>query len=49
MSMEDDYGMIDGVINNGRAEKPSVLERIRNHHAGAEQVSHPINRKDTIL
>jgi hypothetical protein len=49
MSMEDDYGMIDGVINNDRAEKPSVLERIRNHHAGAEQASHPINRKDTIL
>lgn len=33
MSMEDDYGMIDGVINNGkreeRAEKNSVLEQLK--------------------
>ena len=37
MAMEDDYGMIDGVINNGRAdrvkepeaEKPSVLEQLK--------------------
>lgn len=29
MSMEDDYGMIDGIINNGRAERiePSVPEK----------------------
>ena len=50
INMEDDYGMIDGVINNGHAEKPSILERIRNHHkTGAEQTSRPISRKDTIL
>ena len=37
MSMEDDYGMIDGIINNGKAadhdrkeNKPSVLEQLRN-------------------
>ena len=34
MSMEDDYGMIDGIINNGRkdepAERPSVLEQLKN-------------------
>ena len=37
MSMEDDYGMIDGIINNGKAadhdrkeKKPSVLEQLRN-------------------
>ncbi len=36
MSMEDDYGMIDGIINNGKAaqledaNKPSVLERLKN-------------------
>lgn len=36
MSMEDDYGMIDGVINNGKsapleeANKPSVLEQLKN-------------------
>lgn len=30
MSMEDDYDMIDGVINNGsRQEKPSVLETLK--------------------
>ncbi len=32
MSMEDDYGMIDGVINNGKKEEPvervSVLEQL---------------------
>lgn len=33
MSMEDDYGMIDGIINNGKkddlVEKPSVLEQLK--------------------
>ena len=33
MSMEDDYGMIDGIVNNGRkdepAERSSVLEMLR--------------------
>ncbi|MCH5278356.1 MAG: DUF4316 domain-containing protein [Christensenellaceae bacterium] len=36
MSMEDDYGMIDGIINNGKSvdqeikeKKPSVLEQLR--------------------
>lgn len=33
LSMEDDYGMIDGIINNGRkdepAEKASVLDMLR--------------------
>lgn len=33
MAMEDDYGMIDGIINNGRTpateEKPSVLEKLK--------------------
>ena len=34
--MEDDYGMIDGIVNNGKAadqdckeKKPSVLEQLR--------------------
>ena len=36
MAMEDDYGMIDGIINNGKApqaeesEKKSVLEKLKN-------------------
>ena len=30
MSMEDDYGMLDGIINNGpRDEKRSVLEQLK--------------------
>ena len=32
-AMEDDYGMIDGIINNGKAsgleERPSVLEQLK--------------------
>ena len=32
-AMEDDYGMIDGIINNGRSEevkeKPSVMEQLK--------------------
>lgn len=31
--MEDDYGMLDGIINNGKApaaeERPSVLEQLK--------------------
>ena len=35
MALEDDYGMIDGVLNNGskepvRDERPSVLEKLKN-------------------
>ena len=29
MALEDDYGMIDGVINNGPKETPSVLEQLK--------------------
>ena len=31
MQMEDDYGMIDGIINNGQreTERPSVVEQLR--------------------
>ena len=31
MQMEDDYGMIDGIINNGKREpeRPSVVEQLR--------------------
>ena len=34
MSTEDDYGMIDGIINDGAKEgpekKPSVLDKLKN-------------------
>lgn len=41
MSMEDDYGMIDGIINNGKAvkdepEKPSVVERLHQKPQGSQ-------------
>ena len=30
MALEDDYGMIDGIVNNGkRDERPSVLEQLK--------------------
>ena len=31
MALEDDYGMIDGIINNGKAdrERPSVLDKLK--------------------
>ena len=33
MTLEDDYGMIDGIINNGKVEsdreRPSVLEKLK--------------------
>ena len=40
-SMEDDYGMIDGIINNGKAvkdepEKPSVVERLHQKPQGSQ-------------
>ena len=37
--LEDDYGMIDGIINNGVAEerKPSVLEMLRREDSAKEK------------
>ncbi len=29
MAVEDDYGMIDGVINNGRRDEPTAKSSIR--------------------
>lgn len=35
MAMEDDYGMIDGIVNNGKKEeeRPSVLEQLKGSSA----------------
>ena len=44
MTLEDDYGMIDGIINNGKSadtqseKKPSVVEQLK---------SQPATQKDT--
>ena len=41
MSMEDDYNMIDGIINNGKKEEPSsVLEQLK-----AKSVEHVSKQK----
>ena len=41
MSLEDDYDMIDGILNNGRsaveAERPSVLKRLKEERPPAER------------
>ena len=48
MSMEDDYGMIDGIINNGKApaakeqdkeKKPSVLDQLKSQSTPPRQKS----------
>ena len=47
MSMEDDYGMIDGIINNGKApgkedsmeKKPSVMEKLKNSQPPSQRKS----------
>jgi hypothetical protein len=47
MAMEDDYGMIDGIINNGKApqleeaNKPSVLEKLKNTPEQATRIRSP--------
>ena len=35
VTVEDDYGMIDGIINNGESEarKPSVIDQLRKDDA----------------
>lgn len=45
ISMEDDYGMIDGIINNGKAanreaseKKPSVVEQLKSHSPKSVQL-----------
>ena len=45
MQMEDDYGMIDGIINNGKreSERPSVAEQLRK--ASSRKPKPPSNGK----
>ena len=40
MSMEDDFDMIDGIINNG--EKPSVREEMNEYRSMIEAYVHPL-------
>ena len=57
MSMEDDYGMIDGIINNGKApvkeeskeKKPSVIEQLKNQPQQSRKKSTPKKTKEKEL
>ena len=55
MSMEDDYGMIDGIINNGKApgkeeeKKPSVMEKLKSSQPPAQKRSKPKKTKEKEL
>ena len=57
MSLEDDYGMIDGIINNGKApgkeeskeKKSSVIEQLKNQPQQSRKKSIPKKNKEKEL
>lgn len=57
MTLEDDYGMIDGIINNGKApgkeeskeKKPSVIEQLKNQPQQSRKKSTPKKTKEKEL
>ena len=57
ISMEDDYGMIDGIINNGKApvkeeskeKKPSVIEQLKNQPQQSRKKTTPKKNKEKEL
>ena len=57
MSLEDDYGMIDGIINNGKApgkeepkeKKLSVIEQLKNQPQQSRKKSTPKKNKEKEL
>lgn len=55
MSMEDDYGMIDGIINNGKApgkeeeKKPSVMEKLKSIQPPSQKKSKQKKTKEKEL
>lgn len=57
MTLEDDYGMIDGIINNGKApgkeeskeKKPSVIEQLKNQPQQSRKKSTPKKIKEKEL
>ena len=57
MSLEDDYGMIDGIINNGKApgkeeskdRKPSVIEHLKNQPQQSRKKSTTKKNKEKEL
>ena len=47
MGLEDDYGMIDGVINNGKKEEPpSVLEQLKAKPPERDRPAKPAREKE---
>ena len=47
MALEDDYGMIDGIINNGeKPERPSVLEQLKTSSQERTVPVEPHKRKE---
>ena len=57
MALEDDYGMIDGIINNGKApgkdddkeKKPSVIDQLKNQPKQSRRKSTPKKNKEKEL
>ena len=57
MCLEDDYGMIDGIINNGKApgkekskdRKPSVIEQLKNQPQQSRKKTTPKKNKEKEL
>ena len=57
MALEDDYGMIDGIINNGKApakeetseKKPSVIEQLKNQPQQSRKKTTPKKNKEKEL
>ena len=54
MQMEDDFGMIDGIINNGKSattqpeKKPSVVEQLKNQPSSPKKDTPPKKRKEEV-
>lgn len=47
MGLEDDYGMIDGIINNGKKEEPpSVLEQLKAKPPEHDRPAKPVREKE---
>ena len=47
MGLEDDYGMIDGIINNGKKEEPpSVLEQLKAKPPERDRPAKPVREKE---
>jgi hypothetical protein len=54
MQMEDDFGMIDGIINNGKSattqpeKKPSVVEQLKNQPSSPKKDTPSKRRKEEV-